>query len=160
MRKTSLVMVMVAVFGLATSAVADWATATAAARAGGARALPPDLPSAKLSRQPGTDNTGGPDGDGYVWTDTIAYAWDANTGYTMSGYGDDGYFGPFTWSGWSFFYRGTNYSQIYISENGYITFGSNTPYGGYGTTYPSSSNGTTACGLLHGDLYSSGGRAA
>lgn len=69
---------------------------------------------------------GGPDGGGYMWRDTaagISYSWDdiSSTGTILAGRSDDSMTGPID-MGFTFSFYGNNYSQIYVCNNGYVTF--------------------------------------
>ncbi|MCK4265846.1 MAG: Ig-like domain-containing protein, partial [Thermoplasmata archaeon] len=73
-------------------------------------------------------DTGGPDIEGYYWTDnnppapTVPFNWiDGITGGTPLGLWDDAYVGPFP-IGFTFNYYGIGYDDIYVSSNGFITF--------------------------------------
>ncbi len=73
---------------------------------------------------------GGPDDFGYTWNDSVAFNWIDATGGTDSGLsGDDQYTGPID-IGFSFKFYGNTYSQLYISTNGFVSFGQ-----GYGIWY-------------------------
>lgn len=84
------------------------------------RFAPPDprrIPSAAAS-------TGGPDDFGYTWDDSVPYAWIDATGGTDSGLqGIDAFVGPIN-LGFDFRFYENTYSQLYISSEGMITFGS------------------------------------
>jgi hypothetical protein len=65
--------------------------------------------------------TGGPDGFGYTYDDTISYSWisaSTNSGLT----GDDEFAGPIN-IGFNFPFYGMPQTQLYFSTNGLITFG-------------------------------------
>jgi hypothetical protein len=65
--------------------------------------------------------TGGPDGFGYTYDDTVTYNWVAAT--TESGLiGGDEFMGPLD-IGFNFPFYGLPQSQLYFSTNGLITFG-------------------------------------
>ncbi len=68
--------------------------------------------------------TGGPDAFGYTWDDTAAYSWIDASGGTDAGFNDSSYdqkVGPISLP-FSFNYYGFNYSELYITENGFISF--------------------------------------
>lgn len=68
--------------------------------------------------------TGGPDLFGYTWDDAQTYSWidisatGADTGFV----GDDAFTGPIS-IGFNFPFYEKEYSQIYVSSNGILTFG-------------------------------------
>jgi len=98
----------------------------------------------------------GPDADGYVYKDSDqpggpTYAWD--TFYTNQATGDDAII-SFNY-GWNFTYRGTTWNSIYMSTNGYITFGNSSNYLS-GDTFPSTSGPNNMVGGFWGDLYCDG----
>ena len=65
--------------------------------------------------------TGGPDGFGYTYDDTISYSWisaSTNSGLT----GEDEFTGPIN-IGFNFPFYGIPQSQLYFSTNGLISFG-------------------------------------
>jgi hypothetical protein len=75
--------------------------------------------------------SGGPDGFGYTYDDTVTYNWISAT--TNSGLtGDEEFTGPID-LGFNFPFYGVPQSQLYLSTNGLITFGagssSSIPYG-------------------------------
>ena len=66
--------------------------------------------------------TGGPDGFGYTYDDTVPYNWiSATTNSGLTGYSE--FTGPID-IGFSFPFYGVSQSQLYFSTNGAITFGS------------------------------------
>jgi len=67
-----------------------------------------------------SDETNGPD---YVWTDisgtgTLASAWTSTGTYDAK---DEGYSGPYN-LGFTFNYYGVDYTQVYVSSNGFLMF--------------------------------------
>jgi hypothetical protein len=69
-------------------------------------------------------SSGGPDIFGYIWNNSLPYAWIDNTGATNAGFNgvDDGFIGPIA-IGFSFKFYENSYTQLYISTNGLLTFG-------------------------------------
>ncbi|WP_283787659.1 S8 family serine peptidase [Bermanella sp. WJH001] len=72
------------------------------------------------------NGTGGPDAYGYTWSDSnegVAYVWQdiVNTGtsFTLS---DDNVVGPYN-LGFEFEFYGESYNQIWVSSNGFVSFG-------------------------------------
>jgi len=64
-----------------------------------------------------------PDGPDFVWTDisgtgTLASTWTAVSTYDAK---DEGYSGPYN-LGFTFNFYGVDYTQVYITSNGYLTF--------------------------------------
>jgi len=104
-----------------------------------------------------TDLSGGPDAEGYLWVDSDepggpAYSWDSYWSNSTSG--DDNVV-QYTF-GWNFYYRGTNYTSVYISTNGYITFGSaGYNYSSTGS-YPNANFNAAEVGAYVSDLYVDG----
>lgn len=69
---------------------------------------------------------GGPDGGGYMWRDTaagVSYSWDdiSSTGTVLAGRGDDSMSSALN-LGFTFSFYGNSYSQLYVCNNGYVTF--------------------------------------
>jgi YVTN family beta-propeller protein len=105
-------------------------------------------------------HAGGPDQFGYTFKDSNepggpVYAWDdiSASGVIVTGWTsyDDGYAGPIP-IGFSFNYYGTDYTDLYIGTNGFVSFGR-----GYGTipggTLPQTSNPNNDIALFGSDLY-------
>lgn len=74
--------------------------------------------------------TGGPDTHGYTWEDsngTVAYSWISHTGSatTVSSRTDDSLHGPYS-IGFTFNFYGTDQTQFYVCNNGYISFAGDT----------------------------------
>jgi len=70
--------------------------------------------------------SGGPDGGGYIWRDSgsgISYSWEdiSASGTNLTGRGDDSMSSAIE-IGFTFSFFGNNYSQLYICNNGYVTF--------------------------------------
>lgn len=70
--------------------------------------------------------SGGPDGGNYIWRDTsagISYSWDdiSASGTVLTGRGDDSMSSAID-LGFTFSFYGNSYTQIYICNNGYVTF--------------------------------------
>jgi len=79
--------------------------------------------------KPVISNSGGPDTYGYTWIDSdekqgLKFEWIdiSSTGTQVTGLDDDNFIGPFP-IGFSFHYYGNDYTEFYISSNGYIGFG-------------------------------------
>jgi M6 family metalloprotease-like protein len=95
-----------------------------------ARGIPASAPTMACTLSSGFTGqfTGGPDAGNYSWVDSDtaggpAYGWnDISTGGTLLGYGDEA-----RWSvtlPFSFNLYGSNYSTIWVSTNGWLSFGS------------------------------------
>lgn len=72
--------------------------------------------------------TGGPDTYGYTYSDSnssATYSWVSHTGAatTVTGRGDDTLYGPYS-IGFTFNFYGSDYTSVYICNNGFITFSS------------------------------------
>lgn len=73
--------------------------------------------------------SGGPDTYGYTYSDSnggsATYSWISHTGgaTTVGGRGDDTLYGPYN-VGFTFNFYGTDYTQFYICNNGFVTFSS------------------------------------
>lgn len=106
------------------------------------------------------DTSGGPDEFGYTFKDSLEpdgpiYAWEdiSATGTMVEGWTsfDDGYAGPIP-IGFGFNYYGTSFDLLYVSTNGYISFGQ-----GYGTipwdVPPLLDDPNNDIALFGGDLY-------
>lgn len=74
--------------------------------------------------------SGGPDGFGYTWQNTSSTAIDApaynwiditSTGTLVAGLGDDNFVGPLS-MGFNFRYYWSDFSQLYVGSNGYVSF--------------------------------------
>ena len=81
--------------------------------------------------------TGGPDGFGYTYDDTISYSWISaltNSGLT----GEDEFTGPIN-IGFNFPFYGIPQSQLYFSTNGLISFGAGS-WDWSGADFPSDMN--------------------
>ncbi len=73
---------------------------------------------------------GGPDGFGYMWIDSDedggpAFVWNdiTSTGTLLTGLTDDSFVGPVN-LGISFPFYANTYSQVFVSSNGFLSFGS------------------------------------
>lgn len=73
---------------------------------------------------------GGPDGFGYFWIDSDEsggpnYVWNdiSGTGTLLTGLTDDSFVGPVN-LGINFPFYANSYSQVYVSSNGFLSFGS------------------------------------
>ena len=73
---------------------------------------------------------GGPDGYGYMWIDSDeaggpAFVWNdiTATGTLLTGLADDNFVGPVS-LGFSFPFYENSYSEVYVSSNGFLSFGS------------------------------------
>jgi len=81
-----------------------------------------------------TAHFGGPDGFGYIWTDSLAnagpiYDWVdiSRSGTPISDLKDDDYTGPLD-LGFDFPFYGQNYDVFFVSSNGFIGFGTPTDF--------------------------------
>lgn len=105
-------------------------------------------------------HAGGPDAFGYTFKDSNepggpVYAWEeiATSGVLVTNWTsyDDGYAGPIP-IGFTFNYYGTDFSQLYIGSNGYLSFGQ-----GYGSipggTPPQTGNPNNDIALFGGDMF-------
>ncbi len=105
-------------------------------------------------------HAGGPDAFGYTFQDSNepggpVYAWEdiAASGTLIADWTsyDDGYAGPIP-IGFAFNYYGTDYSELFVGTNGFLSFGR-----GYGTipggTLPQSGNPNNDIALFGGDMY-------
>jgi len=84
-----------------------------------------------------TDHFGGPDGFGYIWSDSFAnagpsYEWIdiSQSGTALSNLKDDDSAGPID-IGFSFPFYGQNYETFFVSSNGFIGFVSSAEYAGH-----------------------------
>jgi PKD repeat protein len=95
----------------------------------------------------------GPDGFGYAG-EMIDYQWvDIHTsGTPIPGLGDDSYAGPFN-IGFPFPFYGTNQTQLYVSSNGFISFGSGSDEYNNDCPLPNSNVPNNILALMWGDLY-------
>jgi hypothetical protein len=112
------------------------------------------------AEQPGVDNAGGPDADGWRWIDSDdagpgrpTYSWATIANQQGSASGDDNAYScplPFT-----FTYRGTGYSTLYFNTNGSASFSASLGSGPYGsgTAYPNAGLASSTMGLVCRDLY-------
>jgi YVTN family beta-propeller protein len=84
-----------------------------------------------LATLPNPETSGGPDLFGYTFLDSNeaggpVYAWEeiSNTGTLVTGWNDydDGYASPIP-IGFTFNYYGTDFTELYVNTNGYISFG-------------------------------------
>jgi len=103
--------------------------------------------------------TGGPDAENYRWIDSDdggaghpVYNWYSGS-LPNTGSGDDSYF-TFTLP-WAFYYRGSTYTTVYISQNGSLNFAAGSGYNSY--DFPSTYDDQLAACPYSRDLYSSGG---
>ncbi len=87
-----------------------------------------------------TKGSGGPDEAGNVWVDSDdpqgpPYAWIdiAATGTDITGLTDDNFVGPFP-IGFAFPHYNNNFTEFYVSGNGFIGFGATTDYGSRNNT--------------------------
>jgi len=159
MRKTAFVLLLI-IAGVALATHPAYMASPARAKVAKPSEVPVPVDVIEPASPPGTDGQGGPDAQNYKWIDSDqsggpAYSWVADPTPDSTWYGDDNYSNPHT-IGFTFNYRGAAYTQIVASCNGYMEFGSYTA-GSYGTTYPSSANGSNAVGVLHNDLNSTSG---
>jgi len=87
-----------------------------------------------------SNHFGGPDGFGYMWSDSFAnngpeYNWTdiSRSGIHISNLLDDDATGPIE-IGFSFPFYGKNYEHFYVSSNGFIGFGPSTDYANHTNT--------------------------
>ncbi len=87
-----------------------------------------------------TKGSGGPDGAGNIWIDSDdpqgpQYEWIdiASTGTDITGLTDDNFVGPFP-IGFTFPFYSNNYTEFYVSGNGFIGFGATTDFGSRNNT--------------------------
>ncbi len=78
--------------------------------------------------------SGGPDAFGYKWKDSdesggpsFNYIDITSSGTPVAGFADDNFVGPFS-IGFTFNFYGADYTEFYISSNGFIGFGPTTGY--------------------------------
>lgn len=105
-------------------------------------------------------HSGGPDAFGYTFQDSNepggpVYAWEeiATSGVLVTNWTsyDDGYAGPIP-IGFTFNYYGTDFSQLYVGSNGYLSF--NQGYGSIpGGTLPQTGNPNNDIALFGGDMF-------
>jgi len=108
---------------------------------------------------------GGPDAFGYLWTDsnppapTVPYNWvdivPSGTLVVWAGGGDDEFIGPFA-LGFSFTYYGLPYTDVYISTNGYLTFGAGDATIPGGSPIPNPATPNNALMAFGADLFPGG----
>jgi hypothetical protein len=118
-----------------------------------------DLPSREQFERHGSSV---PDAYGYIFRDSSepdgpAFEWVniSMSGTPLSGMGDDDYAGPITLP-WPFLFYGEEYQEIYVSSNGYLSFGTgHTDYGN--DPIPSSSTPNNIIALFWDDLNPSSG---
>jgi hypothetical protein len=107
--------------------------------------------------------TGGPDLGMYKWKDSYAaggpaYGWvdvSGGTAITFTGGNDDGYSGAIALPS-PFFYYGSNYSNIYASTNGFLSFTALTSYYAANTALPNSALPNNTLAAFWDDLVVSG----
>jgi len=85
--------------------------------------VPASTSSHDIAASASPQDTGGPDGFGYTWDDSVAFNWiDARSLGTNSGlYGGDEYTGPVD-MGFTFPFYENSYNQLYFSTKGLISF--------------------------------------
>lgn len=102
---------------------------------------------------------GGPDTYGYLYADSaegfITYSWNdiSATGTSVGTLGDDSIYGPFN-IGFTFNFYGTDYTQFYICNNGYIAFNNTCGYNNVAITDAGTPNNYIA--PFWDDLYTAG----
>lgn len=103
--------------------------------------------------------TGGPDTYGYGYRDStevgVSYSWNdiSATGTSVGTLGDDSSYGPFN-IGFTFNFYGTDYTQFYVCNNGYIAFNNNCGYNNVSITSTGTPNNFIA--PFWDDLYTAG----
>ncbi|MCX6733891.1 MAG: hypothetical protein NTX63_03690 [Candidatus Peregrinibacteria bacterium] len=103
--------------------------------------------------------TGGPDTYGYIYADSnqgfFSYSWNdiSATGTSVGTLGDDSIYGPFN-IGFTFSFYGTDYTQFYVCNNGYIVFNNTCAYNNVSITNSGTPNNFIA--PFWDDLYTGG----
>jgi len=102
---------------------------------------------------------GGPDTYGYSYADSnegfFSYSWNdiSATGTSVGTLGDDSIYGPFN-IGFTFNFYGTDYTQFYVCNNGYIAFNNTCGYNNVSITDAGTPNNYIA--PFWDDLFTSG----
>ena len=103
--------------------------------------------------------TGGPDTYGHMYADSaeayVTYSWNdiSSTGTSVGALGDDSAYGPYN-IGFTFNFYGTDYTQFYICNNGYIAFNNTCGYSNVAITDAGTPNNYIA--PFWDDLYTGG----
>lgn len=93
----------------------------------GLQVMPPDIYPPIETRGAFSQATGGPDDFGYTWDDTVPFSWVSakSLGRNVYLYGGDVFTGPID-IGFVFPFYENNYTQLYITTKGLVSFGQGT----------------------------------